>query len=169
MSLFAGGIGWPEELQLVFVGKDAKARNGKIREANGKYVVDVEPGLSFQQGWRGIDNSRVVTTIIDGEPAIVRGYSGGGVLHLSDARIGSDDLTQNYVAIRAKFELLASLSSIRHEDGPARSAGAEIALPPLERRGRWSSGSMLEASPTSVHLIPHRWRSLRLISRRYKT
>lgn len=132
MSLFAGGINWPEELQLVFVGKDEGARNGKIREANGKYVVDVEPGLSFQQGWRGIDNSRVATTIIDGQPAIVRGYSGGEVLHLSEVRIGSDALTQDYVAIRAEFELLASLSTIRHEDEAARSAAAEILLPPLE-------------------------------------
>jgi len=55
VSLFAGGINWPEELQLVFVGKDDGVRNGKIREASGKYVVDVEPGMSFQQGWPGID------------------------------------------------------------------------------------------------------------------
>lgn len=131
MSLFAGGINWPEELQLVFVGKDEGARNGKIREVNGKYVVDIEPGLSFQQGSRGIDNLRVATTIIDGVPAIVRGYSGGAVLYLSEARVGSEALTQDYVAIRAKFELLASLSTFRHEDGAARSAGAEIVLPQL--------------------------------------
>lgn len=136
MSLFAGGIDWPEELQLVFVGKDEGARSGKIREANGKFVVEVEPGLSFQQGWRGIDNSRVATTIIDGQPAIVRGYSGGEVLLLSEVRVGSDALTQDYVAIRAEFELLASLSTVRHEDGAARSAGAELLLPPLESARR---------------------------------
>jgi hypothetical protein len=130
--LFAGGINWPEELQLAFVGKDEGVRNGKIRETSGKYVADIEPGLSFQQGLRGIDNSRVATTTINGEPAIVRGYSGGAVLHLSEARIGSDDLTQEYVAIRAKFELLTSLSATRHEDGAARSTRAEIVLPPLE-------------------------------------
>ncbi|RWR22875.1 hypothetical protein D8Y23_01445 [Microbacterium enclense] len=132
MSLFAGGINWPEDLQLVLVGKDEGARSGKIREASGKYVVDVERGLSFQQGWRGIDNSRVATTVIGGQPAIMRGYSGGAAFHLSEVRIGSDALTQEYVAIRAEFELLPSLSTIRHEDGAARSASAEIVLPPLE-------------------------------------
>lgn len=132
MSLFAGGINWPVELELVFLGKDAGARSGKVREAHGKYVVDVEPGLSFQQGWQGIDNSRVATTIIDGEPAILRGQSGGSTLHLSEVRIGSDALNQDYAAVRAEFELLASLSTIRHEDGAARSAGVELVLPPLE-------------------------------------
>jgi len=132
VSLFAGGISWPEELQLVFVGKDEGTRNGKIRETNGKYVVAVEPGLSFRQGSRGVDNSRVATTIIDGQPAVVRGYSGRDVLHLSEVRIGSRALTQDYVAVRAEFELLASLSTIRHEDGAARSAAAEILLPPLD-------------------------------------
>ncbi len=131
VSLFAGGINWPEELQLVFVGKDGGVRNSKIHEVQGKYVADVELGLSFQQGSRGIDNSRVATTIIDGEPAIVRGHSGGGMLHLSEVRAGSDALTQDYAAIRAKFELLDSLSTVRHEDGVARSADAAIVLPSL--------------------------------------
>lgn len=131
MSLFAGGINWPEDLQLVFVGQDEGARNGKIREVNGKYVVDVEPGLSYQQGSRGIDNSRVATTVIDGAPAIVRGHSGGDVFHLSEVRVGSDALSQDYGAVRAGFELLASLSTIRDEDGAARSAGAAIPLPSI--------------------------------------
>jgi hypothetical protein len=131
VSLFAGGINWPEELDLVFVDRDEGARNGKVREVHRKYVVDVEPGLSFQQGWRGIDNSRVATTIIDGEPAILRGQSGGDALHLSEIRIGSDALNQDYVAVRVKFELLASLSTIRHEDGAARGAEIAISLPPI--------------------------------------
>lgn len=131
MALYTGGVDWPEQLELVFIGDDAGARDGKVREVHGKYIIDVEPGLSFQQGWRGIDNSRVATTIIDGEPAIVRGQSGGGVLHLSEVRIGSHAQSQDYVAVRATFELLASLLTVRHEDGAARDADVAIALPPI--------------------------------------
>ncbi|MBX3193859.1 MAG: hypothetical protein KF727_02005 [Microbacteriaceae bacterium] len=132
--LFSSGLTLPADLDFTVVGVDAGWGHGQLVEHEGRVVLVTGHSFSIRTG---TSTQREVQGSLDGEQVALRGdtWIGGGQrgLLLSELSVGSDELTPEYVEVRAVYEHGAASTAYRFEDGAARSPDDPIQLPAVEQ------------------------------------